>query len=120
VVAHSSVEAKYRAIASASCKLIWLKNLLANLGFHNHTPMTLFHDNQVIMHIVAYPVFHEQTKHLKVDCNYIHRQVQAKPIQTIYLHTCDQLADVFIKIASYVQFYRLLSKLRSINPLDPA
>jgi hypothetical protein len=72
--------------------------------------MTLFHDDQVVMHIAAYLIFHEQTKHLKVDCHYIRRQVQAKPIQTKYMRTCDQLADIFTKIAPYVQFHRLLSK----------
>jgi hypothetical protein len=75
VVACSSAEANYRAMTSASYELNWLKNLLANLGFHNHTPMTLFCDNQAAMHIVANSVFHERTKHLEVDCHYIHQQV---------------------------------------------
>jgi hypothetical protein len=98
VVARSSVEAKYRAMISASCELIWLKNSLADLGFHNHTPVTLFCDNQAAMHIAANPVFHERTKHLEVDCHYIHQQVQAKLIQTKYVRTYDQLDDVFTKI----------------------
>jgi hypothetical protein len=59
VVACSSAEAEYRAMTSASCELNWLKNLLAYLGFHNHTPMTLFCDNQAAMHIAVNPVFHE-------------------------------------------------------------
>jgi hypothetical protein len=75
VVACSSAEVDYCAMTSASCELNWLKNLLANLGFHNHTPMTLFCDNQAAMHIAANPVFHERTKHLEVDCHYIHQQV---------------------------------------------
>jgi hypothetical protein len=49
MVARSSAEAEYRAMASASCELIWPKNLLIDLDFHNHTPMTLFSDNQVVM-----------------------------------------------------------------------
>jgi hypothetical protein len=49
MVARSSVEAEYRAMTFASCELIWLKNLLVDLDFHNHTPMTLFCDNQDVM-----------------------------------------------------------------------
>jgi len=35
------------------------------------------------------------------------------------VRTRDQLADVFTKIMSSGQFHRLLSKLGSVNPLDP-
>jgi hypothetical protein len=80
VVTRSSAEAEYRIMTSTLCELIWLKNLLANLGFHNNTPMALFCDNQVVMHIATSPVFHECIKHLKVNCHYIHQQVQAKLI----------------------------------------
>jgi len=45
VVTRSSAKAEYRTMASASCELIWGKNLLADLGFVSHTPMILFCDN---------------------------------------------------------------------------
>ena len=71
VVTRSSAKVEYHAMASTSCELIWLKNILANLDFGFHTPMILFCDNQVAIHIASNPVFHECTKHLKVDCHYI-------------------------------------------------
>ena len=119
VVAHSSVEAEYHAMTSASRELIWLKHLLVDLSFVSHTSMLLFCDNQVAMHIASNPVFHESIKHLKVDCHYIRQRVQAKLFQTSYVRTHDQLADVFTKILPSGQFHRLLSKLGSVNPLDP-
>jgi hypothetical protein len=120
VVAHSSAEAEYHAMTSASCELIWLKHLLVDLSFVSHTHMLLFCDNQVAMHIASNPVFHERIKHLEVDCHYIRQRVQAKLFQTSYVRTHDQLADVFTKILPSGQFHRLLSKLGSVNPLDPA
>jgi hypothetical protein len=75
VVARSSAEAEYHAMTSASCELIWLKNLLADLGFFFHTPMILFYDNQAAMQIIVNLVFHECTKRLEVNCNYICQQV---------------------------------------------
>jgi hypothetical protein len=82
VVARSSAEAKYRVMASAACELIWLKGLLLDLGFSSSIPMTLFCDNQAAMHIAANPVFHERTKHIEVDCHFIHQQVQSQVIKT--------------------------------------
>ena len=75
MVARSSAEAEYHAMKSASCELIWLKNLLADLGFFFHTLMILFYDNQAAVQIIVNPVFHKRTKHLEVNCNYICQHV---------------------------------------------
>ena len=120
VVARSSAEAEYRALAFTACELIWLKQLLADFGFHGITPMTLFCDNQAAIHIASNPVFHERIKHIKVDCHYIRQQVKAKLIQPQYIHSHYQLADVLTKALPSTQFHRFLSKLGSTNPLDLA
>ncbi|RVW70112.1 Retrovirus-related Pol polyprotein from transposon RE1 [Vitis vinifera] len=91
VVARSSAEAEYRAMAAASS-----------------------------MHIAANPVFHERTKHIEVDCHFIRQQVQSKVIQTHYIRSSDQLADAFTKVLSSTVFHRLMFKLGSIDPLAPA
>jgi hypothetical protein len=120
VVARSSAEAEYRAMASTACELIWLKTLLGDLGISCNVPITLHCDNQAAMHIAANPVFHERTKHIEVDCHFVRNQVQSKLLETVYTKSCDQLADIFTKILPSAQFERLLFKLGSSNSLDPA
>ena len=69
VVTRSSAEAEYRAMALATCELIWLKHLLQELRFGKDEQMKLIFDNQAALHISSNLVFHERTKHIEVDCH---------------------------------------------------
>ncbi|RVW44594.1 Retrovirus-related Pol polyprotein from transposon TNT 1-94 [Vitis vinifera] len=75
VVARSSAEAEYRAMALATCELIWLRHLLQELRFGKAEQMKLICDNQAALHIASNPVFHERTKHIEVDCHFIREKI---------------------------------------------
>nr|CAN60149.1 hypothetical protein VITISV_016363 [Vitis vinifera] len=53
VVARSSAEAEYRAMALPTCELIWLKYLLRELRFGKDEQMKLICDNQTALHIAS-------------------------------------------------------------------
>ena len=59
VVARSSAEAEYRAMALTSFELMWIKHLLEELKFVVKLPMTMHCDNQASIHIASNPMFHE-------------------------------------------------------------
>ncbi|KAL5698715.1 hypothetical protein ACHQM5_029711 [Ranunculus cassubicifolius] len=71
VVARSSAEAEYRAMATTTSEIIWLRVLLKNLGFGSSQPIILYCDNQAAMHIASNPVFHERTKHIEFFCHFV-------------------------------------------------
>jgi hypothetical protein len=77
-VARSSAEVKYLAMTSTVNELIWIKQILADIGIEIRGSMKIFCDNQAARHIALNPVFHEQTKHIEVDCHFIREKVQSK------------------------------------------
>ncbi|RVX19078.1 Structural maintenance of chromosomes protein 1 [Vitis vinifera] len=93
----SSAEAEYRAMALATCELIWLRHLLQELRFGKDEQMKLICDNQAALHIASNPVFHERTKHIEVDCHFIREKIASGCVATSFVNSNDQLADIFTK-----------------------
>ena len=75
MVARSSVEAEYRAIASTTYELIWLKQFLQELRFGKDGQMMLLCDNQADLHIASNSILHERTKYIEVDYHFIREKI---------------------------------------------
>ncbi|RVW98410.1 Retrovirus-related Pol polyprotein from transposon RE1 [Vitis vinifera] len=99
VVARSSAEAEYRAMALATCELIWLRHLLQELRFGKDEQMKLICDNQAALHIASNPVFHERTKHIEVDCHFIREKIASGCVATSFVNSNDQLADISLNLS---------------------
>ncbi|XP_028107019.1 uncharacterized protein LOC114306062 [Camellia sinensis] len=71
IVARSTAEAEYRAMAHATAEIVWLRNLLFELGVPQSSPTSLYCDNRSAIQIAHNTVFHERTKHIKLDCHFV-------------------------------------------------
>ncbi|GJX32832.1 ribonuclease H-like domain-containing protein [Tanacetum coccineum] len=49
----SSAEAEYRSMASATCEVIWLSNLLGDMGVKDLLPVVLYCDNSSALQIAV-------------------------------------------------------------------
>nr|GEV28941.1 hypothetical protein [Tanacetum cinerariifolium] len=107
----SSTEAEYRAMAATTCELLLLSYLLQDLQIPVKLPVTLFCDNKASQQIAANLCFHDRTKHLEIDCHFTKDKVQDGFLQTAYIPTHLQLADLMTKALGKVQHSFLNDKL---------
>ncbi|GJZ97354.1 ribonuclease H-like domain-containing protein [Tanacetum coccineum] len=70
-LSRSSAEAEYRSLASTTCEIIWLRNLLHSLGLKNLYPVPLFYNNSSSIQIATNLMFHEKTKHFELDVHIV-------------------------------------------------
>lgn len=43
--------------------------------------------NEVVFHIVTNHVYHKRTKHVEMDCYFVHEQVSSGEIQTLVIQS---------------------------------
>jgi hypothetical protein len=115
VIARSSAETEYRAMANTICELTWLRTVLQKFGVLVQGPTPLYCDNQAAIHIASNPVFHKRTKHIEVDCHFIRSKVDSKDIVTPFVPSRSQLADIFTKALPKNAIDSICSKLGVID-----
>ena len=97
-VSKSFTESKYRAMSQAYAEIYWLRGLLVELDFSSYSHTSLHMDNTSAFHISSNLTFHECTKHIEVDCHFIHEAFEARTFSLPYVFRNLQVADIFTKI----------------------
>ena len=120
VVARSSAEAEFRAVAQGICEVIWIRRILQELKVSEVLPMKLYCDNKAAISIAHNPVLHDRTKHVEVDKHFIKEKIEGGVVCMTYVPTRDQVADLLTKSLPKKQFDLLVTKLVMKDIFKPA
>mmetsp|Transcript_28739 Transcript_28739/g.67115 ORF Transcript_28739/g.67115 Transcript_28739/m.67115 type:complete len:206 (-) Transcript_28739:135-752(-) len=115
-VALSTCEAEYMAASKAGTEVVWLRRLLAGLGFPQLLPTVLYEDNQAAIQLAANPVHKDRTKHIDMR-RYALREFAADGVlQLVSCPTQDMAADALTKALPGPVFLRHRSVLLGSAP----
>ena len=84
------------AMSDCSGQVVWVRNLLAELGYNvSHIPLS--GDNQGSIFIASNPVTEPRSKHIDIRFHFIRWIVEEGKIKLLYCPTDSQVADVLTK-----------------------
>ena len=103
-VALSTMESEYMALTDATKELVWVRNLLAELGHSNNhsnnqsvNPTDLFSDNQGAIALAKNPVSHSRAKHIDIRHHFVREAIQDRIIWVQHIPTAEMTADSLMK-----------------------
>ena len=65
-------------MANMILELIWIRDLLTEIGFPSECPMRLYGNNKATIHIAENVVFYERIKYIEVDCHIVRKKFEKK------------------------------------------
>ena len=117
VNALSTTEAEY-VVAAVNCSnIVWFKQLLEGMKMEIKEPVVMFCDNTSAINISKNLVMHSKTKHIAIKYHFVRELVQDKEIRLEYVHTKEQIAEIFTKPLPKDSFLCLRGKL-GVTPLS--
>jgi Reverse transcriptase (RNA-dependent DNA polymerase) len=118
-IALSTCEAEYVALAAALREVIYLREIVAEMGSHFgmhdtltvRTHSTVFEDNNGALTLASTPKLTPRSRHYATKYHFCRSHVASGTIQLKKINTKDQLAAIFTKGTTAEIFQRLRLKL---------
>ena len=107
-------------MALATCKLIWINQLIHELKFVEVSQLKLLCDNQTTIYIASNPVFHERIKHIEIDYHFVQEKVLSSCIVTSYVNSNNQLTNILTKSLKGPHISFICNKLSAYDLYVPA
>ncbi len=115
IVAVSSMEAEYIACFFALQDVVWIRQLLKDLGLERTDPTHVHIDNRSARQLAENPVHHQRSKHIDIKYHWIRDMVAAGTVQLIDVPTEDQRADFLTKSLRGDVFWRHVRAVMEVS-----
>ncbi|XP_071688695.1 uncharacterized mitochondrial protein AtMg00810-like [Rutidosis leptorrhynchoides] len=114
-ISRSSAETEYRALAYVTCEIIWILKILKDLNVKTNLPVKIFRDYKSALQIAKNPVFHERTKHFKIDLYFVRGKIEKGVIHTVQIDTSENISDILTKSLTGEQHKLFCEKLTLVD-----
>jgi len=96
IVALSTCEAEFIAMAEAAKEALWLRTFMCELGFNKKT-IQMYADNQGAIKLAGSDVHHRKTKHIDIRFRFIRDVIENGSLTVKYIPTMNNVADLLTK-----------------------
>lgn len=105
-VSLSSTEAEIYALVRCSTECIWFRRLLAEMLLPQEITL-IGEDNSAAIALSRNPVLHQTMRHIDATNCWLRDKVKDETLRPVKIHTSANVADIFTKILSPIQFEAL-------------
>ena len=105
-MAKTATEAEYYALSNCIDEVIFMKQLLLELGIEIET-VPIYEDNKGAVDLAGNPVYHKRVKHIDIRYHAIREKVADGTVIVLKIPTRANFADVHTKAVSQVVFNTL-------------
>lgn len=93
----STTEAEYVSAVSLGQEIIWLRNLMSEIGFEMAHPSTLHIDNQLAVSVARNPDHHGRVKHLDLQYYWLRDETTSGRLRVEHISTNNMPANILTK-----------------------
>ena len=93
-----TIESEFVAVSSCVRELVWIRELLKDIGYRCIPPINLYIDNQGTIKLTKNYEFHKRTKHIDVRYHFIREKRENGDLELNFIPSKSQLADILNEI----------------------
>ena len=114
IVATLTAEAEYIGLAHCAREVLFLRQLLKELGYEQQAATVIHEDNQASICIAENPAQHARTTHIDVRYHFVRERIERKELALEYVPSRDNVADIFTKELDRMLFQQHRAGLRVV------